>query len=746
MKSTPRLPSWLLIAATAAILVLMLQLEGARLFPLWRLALQWSPEALASSTAVPPVEIMSGLPTVSLTLDEADLQDPGIGILANKGQHGRDWERPGSISYFEGGRLLFASGLGVRVHGGGSRITSPRQGFRLYFRRRYGARELVPGILFGPDAQPIRRLVVHNDVRRDADRTYWHLVNPLAYDIADAMGAIAPDTKPVRFFLNGEYYGVFVLTERFDERFFAAHWGYDDVLVSQEAFNELWEWVDRTRPLTMEAVAKQVDLDSLTRWFLAVAFAATRDAYQGPGQFLDLSRSEAGWFWVNWDMDLSFRQWDLDSYRYLLERVAEARRGRNDAEPRATILTQLLAGDAQYRDYFRRVFQQVMNHRITDAFLDERYRHYLDVATELRVEHLDYLPRLRRFLERRPAFFRQLTEQWLNTPPSQPLTLTAPRDVSISIDGERSGGGYRGLYFPDLETVLEVPAEYRTRFSGWVVNGRSMGANHRLALKIDRPSHVEALFGGRTPETGVPEPGPPAETPITAPAPVAPQAGPSVIWRRVPPGTFWRGCIPGDADCGREDLPQQQVRVDPFDMMDREVSADDFRTFVAANSNTQRMPRQPEWYADGRHPVVNITWDEAQAYCEWVRSSLPTETQWEYAARGGLDRQLFPWGSQFRGEANAIGTRGADRWEFTAPVGSFDPNGYGLHDMTGNVWEWTASLHRPVGDDGYELRTVRGGSWESAPARLRVSYRTGLSRRGRHNLYVGFRCVRAAAE
>ena len=78
-------------------------------------------------------------------------------------------------------------------------------------------------------------------------------------------------------------------------------------------------------------------------------------------------------------------------------------------------------------------------------------------------------------------------------------------------------------------------------------------------------------------------------------------------------------------------------------MMAREVTAGDFRAFAAAT--TQRAPRQPEWYADDTHPVVNVTWDEAQAYCTWAGGRLPTEPEWEHAARGGLDGQLFPWGN-----------------------------------------------------------------------------------------------------
>ena len=76
-------------------------------------------------------------------------------------------------------------------------------------------------------------------------------------------------------------------------------------------------------------------------------------------------------------MDQSFRDWNLDSYQYLLERVAEGRRGRNPAEPRSVILSQLIAEDPEYRDYLKRVVQKALNHQLTDAFLMERYEHYL---------------------------------------------------------------------------------------------------------------------------------------------------------------------------------------------------------------------------------------------------------------------------------------------------------------------------------------------------------------------------------
>ena len=167
MPAARRIPSWLLIVATAAVCVGTLKLESADLFPLWRFAVQWSPEALPSSHAVPANEIASGVPVLSLTLSDADLNDPAKGLLPNKREHGEEWEREGSVSYYEDGKLRFASGVGVRIHGGGSRITAPRPGFRLYFRRKYGPREAPPGVFFSPAAQPVRRIVIHDDVRRD---------------------------------------------------------------------------------------------------------------------------------------------------------------------------------------------------------------------------------------------------------------------------------------------------------------------------------------------------------------------------------------------------------------------------------------------------------------------------------------------------------------------------------------------------------------------------------------------------
>jgi formylglycine-generating enzyme required for sulfatase activity len=735
MASIRRIPSWLLIVATAAICAGTLKLESADLFPTWRFAVQWSPEALTSSRAVPLSEIASGVPVLSLTINAADLNDPAKGLLPNKREHGAEWEREGSVSYFDGGKLVFASGVGVRIHGGGSRITAPRPGFRLYFRRKYGPRELPNGVLFSAAAQPVRRLVIHDDVRRDG-KIDWYFANPLAYDISRAVGAIAPETKPVRFFLNGEYYGPFVLTERFDERYFAAHWGYDDVLLSQEEMNKLWEWVKTTRPLTMANVSQHVNIDNMTRWFLAVAFTATRDAYQGPGQFLDRTKANGGWFWVNWDMDQSFRDWNLDSYQYLLERVAEGRRGRNPAEPRSVIISELIAGDPEYREYLKRVIQKALNHQLTDAFLMERYEHYLTIATQLRIQHLEYLPELRLFLERRRDFFRLISEQWLNSPPSHRVRVIAPAHVEVVMEGERVKNGYQGLYFPDIELTADIADEHRQGFTGWTVNGRLIAGAAPLKFRADRDTDVEAVFNNHA--TAASDAAA-KQTPASVPA-----RGTHAVWRTIPAGASWMGCVPGDDRCDEAERPRVRQTFPQFQMLDREVPVDDFQLFAAASSRL--LPRQPEWYADGTHPVVNVTWDEAVAYCAWAGGRLPTEGEWEHAARGGLDGKLFPWGDEFTGQANGRHNLKTEQFDFTAPTATFPPNAFGLYDMAGNVWEWTSSAftltHASKPDGRYDVRTIKGGGWDNLIPRLRVSERAALSRAGRHNLYVGFRCVR----
>ena len=179
-----------------------------------------------------------------------------------------------------------------------------------------------------------------------------------------------------------------------------------------------------------------------------------------------------------------------------------------------------------------------------------------------------------------------------------------------------------------------------------------------------------------------------------------------------------------------------------------------------------RHPEGPESRIDDRHghPVVHVTWNDARAYATFTGKRLPTEAEWEYAARGGLESQPFPWGAELepRGEHRMNVWQGtfprrntlADGFYTTAPVDTYPPNGYGLYNMTGNTWEWCADWFsranhtrdrrtNPRGPEAGTHKLVRGGSYLSHASycrRYRVSARSALTP-DTSSGDLGFRCA-----
>ena len=181
---------------------------------------------------------------------------------------------------------------------------------------------------------------------------------------------------------------------------------------------------------------------------------------------------------------------------------------------------------------------------------------------------------------------------------------------------------------------------------------------------------------------------------------------------------------------------------------------------------TWQRPEGPasDTYTRGRHPVTQIAYEDAEAYAAWAGKALPTEAEWEYAARGGLAGAVFAWGDEFApgGQPMANTWHGEFPWQNlmkdgyagTSPVGAFPPNGYGLHDMTGNVWEWTCDAATnghapespccgPPAEERIPRRVIKGGSHLCAPnycLRYRPAARQ-FEAVDTSTGHIGFRCV-----
>jgi len=166
------------------------------------------------------------------------------------------------------------------------------------------------------------------------------------------------------------------------------------------------------------------------------------------------------------------------------------------------------------------------------------------------------------------------------------------------------------------------------------------------------------------------------------------------------------------------------------------------------------------------HPVIEVTWFGARAYCQWRDARLPTEAEWEKAARGGLQGKLYSWGNDFEDERGNFCDSNCpseeafleydDSFAYTAPVGSYESNGYGLYDMAGNVWEWVADWYAadyyqnspedyPQGPTQGKYRVLRGGSWLSSFWYLQSAYRGWFDPSDTRDR-IGFRCARSASQ
>jgi formylglycine-generating enzyme required for sulfatase activity len=235
-------------------------------------------------------------------------------------------------------------------------------------------------------------------------------------------------------------------------------------------------------------------------------------------------------------------------------------------------------------------------------------------------------------------------------------------------------------------------------------------------------------------------------------------------------GTFDMGDL-WEAGYSKDESPVHTVTMSPFWMSQYEITNAQFCIFLNEKGNVveggapwiditdkdcpilQRgkkfSPKRGYWY----YPVVEVTWYGAKAFAEWLGCRLPTEAEWEYAARAEGMRIMYPNGHTIdHNDANFAGKGGGDRWDMTSPIGSFPPNPIGLYDMAGNVWERCHDFYEenyysqspdkdPQGPPAGTYHVMRGGSWDYSGFNCRTTIR-GINTSDYASNDIGFRIVR----
>ena len=313
-----------------------------------------------------------------------------------------------------------------------------------------------------------------------------------------------------------------------------------------------------------------------------------------------------------------------------------------------------------------------------------------------------------------------------------PVLLLSTVPCTVSVDGRKAA---------DIQA--DEPLRLELAAGEYVVSAVAAdGRRWSRVLRIEGEKTIVRIDFAESLAPPVPAPAPTAASP--ARPSTAAVASPPPVWVSIPAGEFDMGCSEGDFECQPAELPRRLVRVTPpFELMDKPVTVRQFRSWLA--SSQRRPPSQPKWSED-ESPVVNVTWEEAAGFCSAWDSRLPTEAEWEYAARAGSRGARY-------GEIDAIAWYAGNSDKRAHPVGGKSPNAYGLYDMLGNVWEWTADRFQPTpgasSEDSdpagsRELRSLRGGSWKNKARQIRVSNRGRLAPDDRED-DDGFRCARDVA-
>jgi sulfatase modifying factor 1 len=229
----------------------------------------------------------------------------------------------------------------------------------------------------------------------------------------------------------------------------------------------------------------------------------------------------------------------------------------------------------------------------------------------------------------------------------------------------------------------------------------------------------------------------------------------------IPAGDFWMGRVHyflpdalGWFERDRQDdFPAHRVYLDAFYIDRNEVTNQEYSRYLAAKDGAKpwHWPKGNVPTGQEKFPVYNVNWQEAAGYCAWASKRLPTEAEWEKAARGGLDRTEYGWKGQAK---SAAGLANVDS-KGSVEVGKSPANGYGLFDMIGNVWEWTndwysrdyysiSPLKNPKGPESGTYKVFRGAGWIDTDERVWMPSFRNYSDPVERAPSIGFRCAKSA--
>ena len=455
-----------------------------------------------------PQELAETVPIVSVLVPDEQLDE----IHSVPFLRGRESERAAFVGIFEKGELVVGQGAGVRIHGGASRGRKSWRGYRLSARRSYGHPVFSPAPFLQARQQPIKELVLRANRGWDRHGHPWFFSSPLAMDLARRIGVETPRSRPVLFMLNGSYEGVYELTEYLGRGFVEIRYGLDDFALvrtkqnkyesgskvkhgPEQPYEELLEYARRfSRGDTRDRAGDRVSLESLYRWVVAVTFVDTRDQFQG-ALVRDLADPGARWFWIAWDLELSFgvsllptqQPWRADSLAIMLKT------GRVD--PRRWLFQGLMRSPEQRRRFVE-LAVEALNHRMTTAFLEERLAFYREQARLFGLEDQTFLDELTDYLHNRPTAYRQHLRTAFDQPPSRQVRITGPPKSQLEIDGFPTELPWRGEYFDGM--IMRLAAAPGTRLS---IDGdpRTIGAAPlEIALRADLEIELLASPGEST--------------------------------------------------------------------------------------------------------------------------------------------------------------------------------------------------------------------------------------------------------